>query len=91
MPTRPLWPGTFLSSHSMVSKVSVLSSYGVVGVRLFPAWMAVRAGVISSNLPSLRYRPRTSWYTKMYFSPESSRLGPGPCVRYLSSPYGPAE
>ena len=44
-----------------------------------------RTGFMTSNSPSERYFPRTSWYTKMYF--ERVNSGDGPSVwRVTSSP-----
>ena len=53
-PTRPLWCGTFLSSHSMVSYVSVASSTCAGPC----AWSMI--GRTFVHFPSLMKRPRTS-------------------------------
>ncbi len=58
MPTRPLLSGTFASSHSMVSQVSVPSSSAVVSP-------GARAGRCITNCPSDPKRPRMSWKAKM--------------------------
>jgi hypothetical protein len=58
MPTRPLFFGTFLSSHSIVSQVSVPSS----SERVSPC---ARAGRCITNCPSEPNFPRMSWNAKM--------------------------
>jgi hypothetical protein len=75
-PTLPFWCVRLASNHSMVSNASEDSS-GVLCVGSL--------GVISRKLPSLIYRPRTSWYTKMYFSFIRDVFGPMR-LAYLSSP-----
>ena len=59
MPTRPLLLGTWWSSQSTVSYMSVLGSTSVGD------FFSSRCGAISMNLPSDSKRPRTSWLTKM--------------------------
>ena len=55
MPTLPLWLGTCLMSHSIVSQVSLLSSTSA------GAFLAGRCGRTLTNSPSDIHRPRTSW------------------------------
>ena len=55
MPTLPLWLATCLTSHSMVSQVSLLSSTSA------GPFLAGWYGRMSTNSPSDIHRPRTSW------------------------------
>ena len=72
MPTRPLLPGTFFTSQSIVSHASVLSSVSFVP-------LAGLNGRMCTNVPSEPYRPRTSCETRMKPSFASfSTVPPGP-------------
>src|SRR5450759_1229576 len=61
IPARPLFPGTFFTSHSIVSYVSVPSS-----ISFEAAPLDVLTGRCITNCPSDLYRPRMSWNTKKY-------------------------
>ena len=58
MPTRPLWPATLWSIHSMESQASVPSSM-LLGSR------RSRTGRCITNWPSEAKRPRISWKAKI--------------------------